>query len=591
MSTRLDQKDRTLMVSLSVVLLGGIAAAIWAYTLIEERRARLIGSFLSGQEQAFHARLDGFFLGMEEQLEEEVAWLQPLATGSARELFARWDHLLHAHPSIQRISLADQRGNENALLRNGNSLVERIVSKGSLDGPAIESFRSLRDGPYDSLRLGSDSHDARQETWFVRALEDNQGRPTWNPSVANEKQLVMQVSRVIRPPVDSLPLQVLMMEVTASDSRWMDSYTLGPGTLTGILFDSGRKLLGHTRTSSLIPDADAAQEMLDSGFEQGTGPAFALRFRDRTVYARVKEHALNGSLLYTMLIIDPGFVDSWVNDERVALIAASTALVLVGILMIWLALVGKQRSERAKQTARKLRSTERKLAKATGERDVLNREVHHRVKNNLQVVSSLLNLQASRLDEGPVRSEFLRGKRRIDIIALVHHRMYDLKDLRNVDLQQFFDQLIAALARMHEPLRRSVSHDVRAGGIKVDQDTAIELGIILCELVTNAYEHAFPYATGGHVDITLQAVDSDLHRLLVKNNGVGTKLDRTDREGKLGLEIVEALAEQMNGSLHAHSGGSGATFEVLFRMNWNRSGNDLSDAEGAEQSATGSEEG
>jgi two-component sensor histidine kinase len=591
MNTRPDQKERTLTVALAVVLLGGIAAAIWTYSRIEARRELLIASFLSGQEQAFHARLDGFFLGTEEQLEEEVAWVQPPATGLTRELFDRWDPLMHAHPSILRISLADQWGNESALLRNGNGLVERIVSKGSVEGPAIESFRTRRDGSYDSLRLATVGLDPRQETWFVRALEDNQGRPTWNPSLVNGDTPVMQVARVIRPPGDSLPLHVLMMEVTATDSRWMDTYTLGQGTLNGILFDSGRKLLGHTRKSTLIPDASAAQELLAACSDKGTGSVFALRFRDRTVHAQVKEHALNGSLLYTLLIIDTGFADTWVTDERVALIAAALVLVVVGILMIWLAVVGNERTERAKLTARKLRTTERKLAKASGERDVLNREVHHRVKNNLQVVSSLLNLQASRLDEGPVRSEFLRGKRRIDIIALVHHRMYDLKDLRNVDIQQFFNQLIAALARMHEPLRRSISHDVRAGGIKADQDTAIELGIILCELVTNAYEHAFPHATGGHVEITLQSVDSDLYRLLVKDNGVGISPNNMDSDGKLGLEIVEALAEQMNGSIHTHGSESGATIEVLFRMNWNRSGPDITDAEGAEQSAAGPEQG
>jgi two-component sensor histidine kinase len=392
----------------------------------------------------------------------------------------------------------------------------------------------------------------------------------------------MQVARVIRPPGDSLPLHVLMMEVTATDSRWMDTYTLGQGTLNGILFDSGRKLLGHTRKSTLIPDASAAQELLAACSDKGTGSVFALRFRDRTVHAQIKEHALNGSLLYTLLIIDTGFADTWVTDERVALIAAALVLVVVGILMIWLAVVGNERTERAKLTARKLRTTERKLAKASGERDVLNREVHHRVKNNLQVVSSLLNLQASRLENGPVREEFLRGKRRIDTIALVHHKMYDLKDLRNVDLQQFFNQLITSLAVMHLPNSRTVSHELKAGGIKADQDTAIELGIILCELVTNTYQHAFPYATGGHVDILVQPVESDLHRLIVKDNGRGLPANYNNGEGKLGLEIVDALAEQLNGSFHVRTEGGGVTFEVLFRMKWNTSAGDIIDPQGAE---------
>jgi len=187
------------------------------------------------------------------------------------------------------------------------------------------------------------------------------------------------------------------------------------------------------------------------------------------------------------------------------------------------------------------------------------------VKNNLQVVSSLLNLQASRLEEGPVRQEFLRGKRRIDTIALVHHKLYGSDDLRNVDLMSFFGGLVDALKEMHKPGSKAVSHVIQVDGLKADQDTAIELGIILCELVSNAYQHAFPHATGGHIDIGLHQVEGGLYRLVVKNNGKNLPTDYKAGAGKLGLEIVDALASQLDGSFHIRTNGS-LTFEVLFRM-------------------------
>ncbi|MBK7946429.1 MAG: sensor histidine kinase [Flavobacteriales bacterium] len=212
-----------------------------------------------------------------------------------------------------------------------------------------------------------------------------------------------------------------------------------------------------------------------------------------------------------------------------------------------------------------VKQLEHRLDKAMGERDVLSREVHHRVKNNLQVVSSLLNLQASSLNDNTVREEFLRGKRRIDTIALVHHRLYDHPDMRSIDLRAFLQQLTTSIADLQGGQRRTVSIGVECNGLKADQDTAIELGIIVCELVTNAYQHAFPHATGGHINVAVERVEGDLHRLVVSNNGVAADRATLSGPGKLGLEIVEALSEQLDGSLHVRTEGSPA-FEILFRM-------------------------
>jgi len=161
----------------------------------------------------------------------------------------------------------------------------------------------------------------------------------------------------------------------------------------------------------------------------------------------------------------------------------------------------------------------------------------------------------------------MRGKQRIDTIALVHHKLYELQDLRNVQLQLFFTNLITSLAEMHKPESNAVSYEVATFGLKADQDTAIELGIIACELVSNTYQHAFPYATGGHVDIQITNVEGDLYRLVVKDNGRGLSEDQRQGPGKLGLEIVEAMADQLDGSFHVRTNG-GVTFEVLFRMQY-----------------------
>jgi two-component sensor histidine kinase len=110
--------------------------------------------------------------------------------------------------------------------------------------------------------------------------------------------------------------------------------------------------------------------------------------------------------------------------------------------------------------------------------------------------------------------------------------------------------LVKALAEMYLPQSRLVSFEVNTDHTKADQDTAIELGIILCELVSNSFQHAFPYVTGGHVEIRVSPVDGDLYRLTVKDNGKGITDGAREGTGKLGLEIVEALSEQLDGSFH-----------------------------------------
>jgi two-component sensor histidine kinase len=200
-----------------------------------------------------------------------------------------------------------------------------------------------------------------------------------------------------------------------------------------------------------------------------------------------------------------------------------------------------------------------------GQREALDREVHHRVKNNLQVVSSLLNLQAARIADGPVRHEFMRGKYRIDNMALVHRCLYDQQDLLTVDLQTFFGQLVRALRDRHTPASDRVSVAMDCGGVPADPDTAIELGLIVCELVANCFEHAFPYATGGHVELTVRPLEGPLHRMTVQDNGLGMNQSQAQRAAHMGLEVVEALAQQLEGTFTLRSE-LGVRCDVVFRM-------------------------
>ncbi len=560
--------DRWLTASVALVLLASLAFLLVSGYRLNKRQLDLSETSLERTQQMFRSRLDAMFHEIGEDLREEAAVLEDSVQHEPWRMVERWRPLLDSHWAIMAIRAADEHGNELEYSRHGDDRKVIITHEGSkersplvLDPQTQDTLESAMLERFDPV------YDPRQRIWFSKALENTRDEPTWNIKyVADTAPPLLQVSMLIRSIHPERPFQILEMDVDLSRSIWVDTKASPTNRYGSLLLDGSGNVLGipDVHHDALIVRAEQQAAEFWSR-ERGRTP-FSVKVDDQQYRSLVMPYPLNGLTLYAGVLMNVDIIAQWTRPEVWSLFIMAILVLLLTILLAWLALRKRKEDQRMKRQARRSRSQEKKLAKALGEREVLNREVHHRVKNNLQVVSSLLNLQATRLDEGPVRTEFMRGKKRIDLIALVHHKLYGMKDLRNVDIGMFFNDLITSLAAMHQPQSRTVSFEVDTEGSRADQDTAIELGIILCELVSNCYQHAFPYATGGHVDISVRQVDNDLYRLLVKDNGQGLREDYLDGQGKLGLEIVDALAQQLDGSFHVRQN-AGVIFEVLFRMN------------------------
>lgn len=564
MSSR-ERSGGALFYAIIAVLVLEAGFLIWTAFYLRQRRFDLSELALLRTQQLLHVRLDGVFHELAEDLREEAAALQ---VNDSDVVTTRWMPLLRTHWPIMSIRLADENGNEIALLREDSSFLEMRTAIGSKDGPPILMRHGSTPGaaPITGPWLGDTDNDPRNRVWFSKVLEDTRGEPSWTLSVPRDSgPPVLQVSHLIRGETKGSPYRIMSFTVDLTRSSWMDTRSAALMRSGILLLDGEGRSLGQLMRGSDANLNKATDLALLQWQDHKSSAPFTTSVGDFDYRCLMGPYPLNGQQLNTGVVMDLSSLNRWMFPERVGLWLMSAVLVVLTILLSW-AWGRKRRSdERIRKQAKRNRSQELKLAKALGEREVLNREVHHRVKNNLQVVSSLLNLQAMRLDDGPVKNEFLRGKRRIDTIALVHHKLYGLSDLRHVDLKLFFMDLVTALAEMHRPQSRTVSTDVDTEGLRADQDTAIELGIILCELVVNTYQHAFPYATGGHVEIRVRPVEGDLYRLTVKDNGKGIPEGGQQGPGKLGLEIVEALSEQLDGSFHMRTNG-GVLFEVLFRM-------------------------
>ncbi len=211
-----------------------------------------------------------------------------------------------------------------------------------------------------------------------------------------------------------------------------------------------------------------------------------------------------------------------------------------------------------------LQSSESHLRDSLQEKEVLLKEIHHRVKNNLQVVSSLLSLQSDGLTDDTSRALLLDSQDRIRAMALVHERLYRSGTFMGIELADYLADLMNHLQASHGS--RRVRIDVSSDPVSVNIDAAIPLGLIVSELVTNAFKHAFPGDTEGTVQVIARSIHERECVLTVADNGQGLPPPPDDAgESTLGLQLVHILVEQIEGHLEITNNG-GTRFDVRFPL-------------------------
>jgi PAS domain S-box-containing protein len=189
------------------------------------------------------------------------------------------------------------------------------------------------------------------------------------------------------------------------------------------------------------------------------------------------------------------------------------------------------------------------------EKEVLLKEIHHRVKNNLQVISSLLKLQAMNVPDVAVRDVFAQSRSRVHSIALVHEKLYQSKDLSHVDFDDYVHVLVESLFHAHEAVERGISPVIHVDELNLAVDAAVPCGLIINELVTNALTHGFPDGRTGSVQVALRRVGPDRIELQVTDDGVGLPADVDPRRAaSLGLDLVFTFAEQLDAEVEVRQG-------------------------------------
>ena len=192
------------------------------------------------------------------------------------------------------------------------------------------------------------------------------------------------------------------------------------------------------------------------------------------------------------------------------------------------------------------------LSKSLQERELLLKEIHHRVKNNLQIIMSLLNIQASKGEDISIENFLEKAQSRIASMSLIHQSLYENETLDSIDFNVYINQLAINLIHLFDLEDKKIQIEITAKEIYLDLQTSISLGLILNELFTNALKYAFTDFKNAKITVSIETDDNEEFNLIFSDNGNGY-LEKNNSKKSLGLELIELLALQLGGSIEKQS--------------------------------------
>ncbi len=238
-----------------------------------------------------------------------------------------------------------------------------------------------------------------------------------------------------------------------------------------------------------------------------------------------------------------GLLDSENSRKQVILSQQKTVIIIGGLTLLFISVL----SFFLYRLFKKVSLQKKQISGALKEKDTLLREIHHRVKNNLQLVSSLLSLQ-SRYVEDPEALEVLNsGKSRVRSMALIHQDLYNRENLTGVSVKDYLERLCDELISTYQINTDQVKLLTKIHDLHLDVDTLIPLGLIINELLTNAIKYAFPDDQQGCIEVSLFEKNGQLE-LWVKDNGIGIDIDKRD-DSSFGFKLINTLLIQLQGEI------------------------------------------
>lgn len=196
-----------------------------------------------------------------------------------------------------------------------------------------------------------------------------------------------------------------------------------------------------------------------------------------------------------------------------------------------------------------LRDREEKIKSSLNEKEILLKEIHHRVKNNLQIISSLLSLQSEYINDKKAFELFIESMNRIRSMAIIHEKLYQTNNFSRIDASEYVTELVNYLFRTYQDSTRRIALESDIDNINIVIDTAIPCGLIINELISNSLKYAFPENRQGVITVAFKQNGTSGYELSIGDNGIGLPADFDfSKTNSLGLMLVTSLTEQLNGT-------------------------------------------
>lgn len=240
------------------------------------------------------------------------------------------------------------------------------------------------------------------------------------------------------------------------------------------------------------------------------------------------------------------------------------AVAIVSLLYLFYRFKLSSEKERNQRLEQAVNSRTSEISKERDTNAILLKEVHHRVKNNLQIIVSLLNLQSRFITDSKLLDVFSEIQNRVRSMSLIHEKMYKTKDLKTVNIEEYITDLSNSLLNTYR-LAQKVELDVLVEVNKFNSDTLTPLGLIINEVISNALKYAFKEDKAGKIFVRITKLENGRYSLIIGDDGIGMPnailIGETE---SFGTELIEALSEQLNGSIKLLSNRKGTVYEVEF---------------------------
>ena len=207
---------------------------------------------------------------------------------------------------------------------------------------------------------------------------------------------------------------------------------------------------------------------------------------------------------------------------------------------------------------------QKQIINSLEEKNVLLREIHHRVKNNMQIISSLLSLQSSTIKNPEMRDIFMESQNRVKSMSMIHEQLYQTDDIAKIDFKIYVNGLIKSLFQIYSFGLKRIEWNVNIEDVKLDIETAIPCGLIINELVSNSLKHAFNEAHDGKITVNMRK-NKNLITMEVSDNGIGLPANfEVEKASTLGLKLVTTLVDQLEGNMVIDRS-KGTSFKITFK--------------------------